>query len=219
MKEPWSLTHEGSIPNQNTLSKCVWSVEMVSLFICLSFNLNLRLSQNIEGISYSIHIIFPIIAEEKGEIFRKSLRSERGSDSDDIEEISSDAENQRKTKERKTDEDAVGESSERGRKESRKKVNLLQQFSLFFLHWYNSVEPRGCNGNPLYQKVWNEPFTADSFTSRAIKGHYFSEKMCNYKFPPPKNRDVIINIINYLKVVFSCLSFVRHLPNIWPCCA
>lgn len=105
------------------------------MFICSSFNLNLRLSQNIEGISYSIHIIFPIIAEEKGEIFRKSLRSERserGSDSDDIEEISSDAENHRKTKERKTDEDTVRESSERGRKESRKKVNLLQQFSFFF---------------------------------------------------------------------------------------
>ena len=106
---------------------------MVSLFICSSFNLNLRLSQYIEGISYSIHIIFPIIAEEKGEIFRKSLRSEQGSDSDDIEEISSDAENHRKTKGRKTDEDAVPESSERGRKESRKKVNLLQQFS-FCLH-------------------------------------------------------------------------------------
>ena len=105
---------------------------MVSLFICSSFNLNLRLSQNIEGISYSIHIVFPIIAEEKGEIFRKSLRSERGSDSDDIEEISSDAENHRKTKERKTDEDAVRKSSERGRKESSKKVNLLQQFSFFF---------------------------------------------------------------------------------------
>ena len=218
MKEPWSLTREGSIPNQNMLSKCVWSVEMVSLFICSSLNLNLRLSQNIEGISYSIHIIFPIIAEEKGEIFRKSLRSERGSDSDDIEEISSDAENHRETKERKTDEDAVRESSERGRKESRKRVNLLQQFSFFF---YTSVEPRGCNGNPLYQKVWNEPFTADSFTSRA-KDIIFRKKCAVISSPPPqkkKNRDVIINIINYLKVVFSCLSFVRHLPNIWPSCA
>ena len=107
---------------------------MVSLFICSSFNLNLRLSQNIEGISYSIHIIFPIIAEEKGEIFRKSLRSERGSDSDDIEEISSDAENHRETKERKTDEDAVRESSERGRKESRKKVKPVTTVFIFFLH-------------------------------------------------------------------------------------
>ena len=184
MKEPWSLTREGSIPNQNMLSKCVWSVEMVSLFICSSFNLNLRLSQNIEGISYSIHIIFPIIAEEKGEIFRKSLRSERGSDSDDIEEISSDAENHRETKERKTDEDAVRESSERGRKESRKKVNLLQQFSFFF---YTSVEPRGCNGNPLYQKVWNEPFTADSFTSRA-KDIIFRKKCAVISSPPTKKK-------------------------------
>ena len=76
-----------------------------------------------------------MIAEEKGEIFRKSLRSERGSDSDDIEEISSDAENHRKTKERKTDEDAVRKSSERGRKESSKKVNLLQStVFIFFLH-------------------------------------------------------------------------------------
>ena len=184
MKEPWSLTREGSIPNQNMLSKCVWSVEMVSLFICSSLNLNLRLSQNIEGISYSIHIIFPIIAEEKGEIFRKSLRSERGSDSDDIEEISSDAENHRETKERKTDQDAVRESSERGRKESRKKVNLLQQFSFFF---YTSVEPRGCNGNPLYQKVWNEPFTADNFTSRA-KDIIFRKKcaIISSPRPPPK---------------------------------
>ena len=32
--------------------------------------------------------------------------------------------------------------------------------------------------------------------------------------PPPQNRDVIINIINCLKVVFPCLSFVRYLPNI-----
>ena len=184
MKEPWSLTREGSILNQNMLSKCVWSVEMVSLFICSSFNLNLRLSQNIEGISYSIHIIFPIIAEEKGEIFRKSLRSERGSDSDDIEEISSDAENHRETKERKTDEDAVRESSERGRKESRKKVNLLQQFSFFF---YTSVEPRGCNGNPLYQKVWNEPFTADSFTSRA-KDIIFRKKCAVISSPPTKKK-------------------------------
>ena len=188
MKEPWSLTREGSIPNQNMLSKCVWSVEMVSLFICSSFNLNLRLSQNIEGISYSIHIIFPMIAEEKGEIFRKSLRSERGSDSDDIEEISSDAENHRKTKERKTDEDAVRKSSERGRKESSKKVNLLQRtVFIFFLHWYSSVEPRGCNGNPLYQKVWNEPFRADSFTSRA-KDIIFRKKCAIISSLPPKKR-------------------------------
>ena len=51
---------------------------------------------------------------------------------------------------------------------------------------------------------------------RGLRTLFFGKKCAIISPPPPKkkNRDVIINIINYLKVVFSCLSFVRHLPNI-----
>ncbi|XP_073232148.1 uncharacterized protein [Porites lutea] len=106
---------------------------------------------------------------EKGEIFRKSLRSERGSDSDDIEEISSDAENHRKTKERKTDEDAVRESSERGRKESRKKQMTSS-------HHRKGLASRDCTSKNRHTERRSKRKSPDKEDRNSRKQHHNNSK-------------------------------------------
>ncbi|CAH3045465.1 unnamed protein product, partial [Porites lobata] len=110
-----------------------------------------------------------IIAEEKGEIFRKSLRSERGSDSDDIEEISSDAENHRKTKERKTDEDAARKSSERGRKESSKKQMTSS-------HHRKGLASRDCTSKNRHTERRSKRKSPDKEDRNSRKQHHNNSK-------------------------------------------
>ena len=77
--------------------------------------------------------ILLIMGEEKGEIFRKSLCCEPFSDSDDS-ASDSDAENHKTTKQGKTEENSVNESTKRRKKESHKKVHPLQQFSYYTMY-------------------------------------------------------------------------------------